>query len=367
MQLGGGSKDTWVIGGTESHPAVHIFSHRGEPHAAGIPSRVADNMFWLGRYGERVESGVRMVRALLPGLSGEEDFGHSASVGTALQLLLGLGYIPEDAKFTTIPQKKRYLAKLLSAMTYDASRKSGLRWNLDHLRRVAWPVKERLSNDTWRVLQQLDAAFALTPPVGQEMRVVAQMNLLDRAILMLAAFSGLLMENTTRSQDWLFLEIGRRVERSLQIAEILSASTAQAEEENDRALSTLLQIADSSITYRTRYLTDLRVEFILELLLRDEINPRSIGFQLVTLVDHVRLLPDTASNDGPSPRDLASAILAQVRNANLKALAEPDKDGDLAELNDLMRRLKGNLYDLSELLSARHFSHQSLSRLEPLL
>ena len=100
MQLGGGSKDTWVLGGFEEvsevplPPQVSIDAYRSN---GNLPSRVADNLFWLGRYAERVESGVRLVRALLPALSGEEDFGRAASLETAVHLLTGLHYLlPED-------------------------------------------------------------------------------------------------------------------------------------------------------------------------------------------------------------------------------------------------------------------------------
>ena len=86
------------------------------------------------------------------------------------------------------------------------------------------------------------------------------------------------MENTTRGFGWRFLEIGRRMERALQIADLLYSGVAEAPAEVEPYLQILLQIADSSITYRTRYLTVLRTDLVLELLLADESNPRSMGF-----------------------------------------------------------------------------------------
>jgi uncharacterized alpha-E superfamily protein len=253
-------------------------------------------------------------------------------------------------------------------MVYDPSQASGIGWNLKQLRRVAWPVKERLSQDTWRVLQQMEAEFSATPPSDQDLRLAAELGLLERVVLILSAFSGLLMENTTRSLDWLFLDIGRRLERALQMAELLQASVVRGEFEPERSLATLLQIADSSITYRTRYLTDLKIECVLDLLLRDQINPRSISFQLATLLDHLRRLPgNDFSSHGPLPHTLVENLLAGIQAANLDELARPGEDGNLPALDELLRQLKGSLYDISELLSAHYFSHLAVSRFTPSL
>ena len=365
MQLGSGSKDTWVLGGT-GHEVLPVGPKPREtkPTAAGIPSRVADNLFWLGRYGERVEAGVRMVRALLPALSGDEDFGQHASVATALELLSGLGFLGDDkSKEASMAAQHWHLSHSLTAIVHDASRNLSIAKNADQLRRVAWPVKERLSHDTWRVLQQLETELATAPPINPDVRLPAQMGLLDRVIVTLSAFSGLLMENTTRSLDWLFLDIGRRLERALQIAELLNASLTRESGDTERAFATLLRIADSSITYRTRYLTELKTRNVLELLLCDEINPRAIGFQLTTLVDHLRLLP------GKPGQDLvdAEALLASIRNANLASLAVRDADGNLAALDALLLRLRGGLYDVSKALSDRHFTHLVMAHMIPSL
>ena len=94
MQLGGGSKDTWVLSAEDEEESVTVRAPETPtiaPRSSGeLPSRVADNLFWLGRYAERVESGVRLVRVLFPGLSGEADLGGSASIDTIVHLLNGL-------------------------------------------------------------------------------------------------------------------------------------------------------------------------------------------------------------------------------------------------------------------------------------
>lgn len=376
MQLGGGSKDTWVLGAQQEEPGA---ASREESNAASraaaavvttprssaeLPSRVADNLFWLGRYTERVESGVRLVRVMLPSLSGEADFGGIASIETVVHLLGGMGFLPPEFATSSIASQRWNLQRLLGTMVFDPTRTSGIGWNLKHIRRVTWPLKERLSQDTWRVLQQLEIDFSTTPPTGTEQRFVAAMGLLDRAIVTLSAFAGLLMENTTRGYGWRFLEIGRRLERALQMTELLRVSIVQAPFDVEPYLEMLLQIADSSITYRTRYFTAMRTEFVLALLLADESNPRSVAFQLATLLEHTKDLPKRPEDSGDSNEStVAAQLLASVRNADTEDLATPDALGNTAALEDLLKQLKTGLYDISDGVSARYFSHLTPSRL----
>lgn len=366
MQMGGGSKDTWVLGGEGElprHLAAHVPALPTE-----LPSRVADNLFWLGRYSERVEAGVRLVRALLPSLSGEEDFGRTATIETAVHLLGNLGYLAEEFTVMSMAQQRWHVESLLSKMVYDPARSSGIGWNLNNVRRVSWPLKERLSSDTWRVLQQLETELSASVPIAREYRLVAQINLLDRVIVILAAFSGLLMENATRGHGWRFLQIGKRLERALQTTELLQAAFTEAPVEVNPLLQTLLQAMDSSITYRSRYFTDLQPEFALELLMNDPTNPRSLRFQLEALLEHLSQLPGyegTAPTleSEPLALTLARNALARIDEASIDDLVVRDAAGAINGMGDLARQLKGTLYDISDALSARHFSHLTTIRL----
>ena len=367
MQLGGGSKDTWVVGSVgDEEPASALPRHTpAAPAPLPLPSRLADHFFWLGRYSERVESSVRLVRALLPGLSAEEDFGKSASLESSIGLLAGLGYLPRDFTSASLAQQRFRVGEILSAMMYDLSRSASIGWNLQNVRRVAWPLKERLSQDTWRVLQQLDSEFAAAPPVRGELRAMSQIALLDRMIVLLSAFSGLLGENTTRTDGWRFVKIGRRLESCWQMADLLLAALVHGAAEIEPAATTLLDIADSSITYRARYFTEIRTEYVLQTLLADESNPRAIGFQLRSLVEHLRGLPVCQPDDGETPAALrlGEKMLEGLRGAGVGELAQRDSQGNLAALETFLRRKEGHLYDFSELLSAQYFSHLAFSRL----
>jgi uncharacterized alpha-E superfamily protein len=307
-----------------------------------------------------------LVRALLPSLSGEEDFGGTASLDVAVHLLGNLGYLSEEFAQMSLAQQRWHIETLLSTMVYDPARSSGIGWNLNCLRRVAWPLKERLSSDTWRVLQRLDNELSASVPISREYRLVAQMNLLDRVIVTLSAFSGLLTENATRGPGWRFLQLGRRLERSLQTTELLQATFSDAPFELNPLLQTLLQIMDSSITYRARYFTDLRPDLALDLLLHDPANPRSLRFQLLALIDLFRQLPgyDVKDQTVPQPLVLALKALTEIEASPSEDLVARDAEGGMNAFNDLARQLKGTLYDVSDALTARHFSHLTSTQLE---
>src|SRR5213078_3533167 len=116
MHLGGGSKDTWVLDGSEeAMPARRQSSLQVpvQPSKEDLPSRVADNLFWLGRYAERVEARVRFVRALWPALSSEEDFGRAVSLDTAVRMLAGLGYLSPATSATSLGEQRWAVQRIL--------------------------------------------------------------------------------------------------------------------------------------------------------------------------------------------------------------------------------------------------------------
>jgi uncharacterized circularly permuted ATP-grasp superfamily protein/uncharacterized alpha-E superfamily protein len=367
MQLGGGSKDTWVLGGSKDARS----SRRQLALPIGmqgtrrdLPSRVADNLFWLGRYSERVESRVRLVRALLPGLSGEQDYGAAVSLETAVRLLSALTVLPPETLSASIGEQRWQVQRMLTEMVYDSSQMSSLRWNLKEMRRTAWHLKERLSSDTWRVLQQLETQFSGFIPAGADARMAAGMDLLDGVILSLSAFAGLLMENTTRGFGWRFLEIGRRVERALQMAELLRSSFASAPTDLEAHLQVLLQIGDSSITYRTRYPTVLQANLVLDVLLTDETNPRAVGFQLATLLHQIGRLQELnpESHEGPE-RELAARLLSSIREVRVGDIAQRNAAGVFEALEDFVGQMKLSLYEISDALTASYLSPVKSSRL----
>lgn len=366
MHLGGRSKDTWVLGlPEEAVPARHQSSLQIPFRSPqdDLPSRVADNLFWLGRYAERVEARVRFVRTMWPAVSSEEDFGRAVSLETGVRMLSGLGYLPEGAAAASLGEQRWTVQRTLTEMVYDPSQTSSLRWNLKELRRVAWHLKERLSSDTWRTLQQLESHFSSFAPANADQRYAGGLDLLDNAVLTLSAFSGLLMENTTRGVGWRFLEIGRRMERALQTSELLRGSLDSAASDLEPCLQVLLQIADSSITYRRRYPTVVQTDLVLELLIADDSNPRSVAFQLATLQHQIaRLQEKEGPSKGSAELELITKAIQSIKSATMEDVSHRGSSEMFDNLDRLVGSLKANLWALSDALTARYFSNLTACR-----
>src|SRR5262249_55694960 len=156
---------------------------------------------------------------------------------------------------------------------------------LTALYQVATRVRDRISMDAWRILAQLDQG--IRQPLPRSLMPSSEaLAWLNQTLMTLAAFSGLAMENMTRGLGWRFLDLGRRLERAMHMVGLLASTLVQAEPAEEAILEAVLEIADSSMTYRSRYLISLQFAPVLDLLLSDTTNPRSVAFQLVALADH---------------------------------------------------------------------------------
>jgi len=369
MQRGGGSKDTWVLG--REHEAAGRHVRPPAPRATyaastELSSRMADNLFWLGRYAERLEANARLIRVLLPGLSVEADHGREVALNTVVHYLRGLDLLPAEYRHASV-RRWWSIERLLTDMVLDAKGAASIGWNLSQLRRLAWEVKERLSPDTWRVLQQIDELFADVAPANHERRVVAAMTKLDDVVIMLSAFAGLLAENPTRGHGWRFMAIGRRMERALQMLELLRVGVAQAPFPDDQYLEVLLQVADSSTTYRSRYLASIRTRYVLELLMSDVSNPRSVAYQIAVVAERIQGLPahqeDRGAGGTPAETGLALRVGRLLQDANVDDLKRRDVDGKRPVLEKHLQAVKAAMADLATALAARYLSHSVPSRL----
>jgi uncharacterized alpha-E superfamily protein len=363
MQKGGGSKDTWVL----SSGPVNTFSmldatvqpvelSRG---GSDLPSRAADNLFWLGRHAERSDALVRLLRGILVRLTEQSGLGEAHELPVLLRALTELththpGFVNKGAEGRLTAPEAEVLA-----VVFDATRPGSLSATLSCLRRVAGMARDRISTDMWRVLTSLD----LDAPAGSGDTLSDVLDLLNRIVSALAAFGGLAVESMTRSQGWRFLDMGRRLERSLQIITLLRATLVSASAHEGPVLEALLEIADSSMTYRRRYLSSLQTAPVLDLLLADESNPRSLAFQLAALAASLDELPREAALPGRSPEQrLMLEILTALRLADVDELAQAASTGARPQLDSLLAHLGRELPVLSDTITHSYLSHLQASR-----
>lgn len=357
MQSGGISKDTWVIadGPVDSFsllPASQAVLRPAVP-PGGVPSRVADHLYWLGRYAERLEQMVRVLRVTLIRLAGERSDAQEVEMHACAGLLGRLPMIPSPRG----PRQSdaAWLRLTIHALATDADHEDGIPELLSLLRFNASAARERLSDDMWRLFNRLENIASIKS--SRTLVVPDMLGMFDSVVLALGAFSGMAMENMTRGHGWRFLEIGRRVERALKMLEIAAASV-EVFQSNDAILTPLLEFGDSSMTYRRLHFARPRLEPVLDLLLLSDTNPRSVVFQLKALARHCAPLIQASSlNDGGREKELADDILSSLSSLNLAGVAAADASARV--LPEFCRDLHMRLEELSEVLSSHYFSHSA--------
>ena len=309
MQKGGASKDTWVL--SEQPVAEFSLLEPGgqviELRRTGnnLPSRMADNFFWLGRYTERAAAATRLLRSALLRFGPERAGGGLPFLTPLLETLERQGQLPGHQKQTQTqvhgrapapsPQNSEALEAELLAAIFDPARDGSLCRIADHLQRLAMFIRDRTSNDLWRALNQLGVPLAAVPD-GPVLLAADALNVLNQTILSLAAFHGLARENMTRAQGWRFLDMGWRIERAVCLCTFLECALRSTEADNPSLLEAVLEVADSTITYRSRYNLLPHIVAVYDLVLLDEKNPRALLFQLNQLLKHFDRLPRGHSN-----------------------------------------------------------------------
>lgn len=341
-QEGGLSKDVWVLA---SAPAddVDLLIPADHPLRLGrggqeVPGRVADDLFWVGRYAERAEIGARLLREVLRRVLAADAAPTDRHLPVLLRAVTGVtGTFPGFIGSGAAPRLAAPAAEL-RAVLFDPRRTGSVRFNTAALARAGRAVRDRFSTDAWRVIGALEREFA--EPQGLD----GILDNLDRILLLLAAFGGLSADSMSRGQRWRFLEIGRRLERALGGVTLLRVFCPPGTDARAVPWEALLATADASMTYRRRYRATADPGAVLDLLIDDDTNPRSVLFQLLRL----GVLVDSLA--GPRSADEQPAEEALVREAleAVRASAAPDA----AETRRVDAQLDAVLAQVQELLAA---------------
>ncbi len=373
MQGDSRSKDTWVLSARPTE-MITLLPSSDQPLALRrsgyeFPSRAADNLFWMGRYAERAEGLVRFLRGVMLRLAGEAKPGGIEALPALLNALAatweGLGTLESDSSESANGANDRYESAVLAAMC-DLNSPNSVRASLQSLRRGLGLVRDYMTLEAWHIVNQLEENFTRFSTSGQ-LHVGETLELLHQTIMILSAFNGLGSENMIRGPEWRFLDIGRRIERATHSTSLLRSALVEVEGPESAVLEALLEIGDSSITYRTRYLTRLQCAAVLDLLIADDTNPRAILYQLQALADHVENLPRDQTQPELSPAQrLAIAMLTHVRLAEMHHLAQIARNGKRVQLDRFLAQLGQDLPALSNTITHHYLSHaestQHLSR-----
>ena len=349
MQSGGGSNYTWVLSDSPVAP-VSLLTAAGQPlsvprSAAELPSRVADNLYWLGRYVERLENRMRVLRCVIVCMTDEATSENTSELAELVQLLVRLEILPKrfSGRVPATELQQEILALVYSSQRVGSMRELGLR-----IRHITSVVRDRFSVDTWSILNQLHSDSRTRPG---RIPLANALSLINTFIMDLAAFSGMEMENMTRGHGWRFLDFGRRLERGSNLVNLLS-SALSTKIDTSVLLEPLLEIADSSMTYRRRYLAQPQLPSVLELLVFDKGNPRSLAYQLTALTEHAVELPQYGNGHvehteqrrlGELTNHLQKCSIAELSRLN----AKEQKDTIAQWLNEWSTELTAASTDLT--------------------
>jgi uncharacterized alpha-E superfamily protein len=319
MQRGGQAADVWVM---SSKPVerVSLLPRENEKlvrnTSGSLPSRAADNLIWLGRYAERCEATVRILRAYNARLA-ELSKPDLPILKHARKYLETIDVDPTDA----LPDG---LLNAIDSAVHSASQ-----------------IRDRFSPDGWLALNDLQkSAQRLAERVKPGADATHAMTVILRK---LAGFSGLVHENMYRFAGWRFLELGRRLERGIQIARITAWLTRK--DAPDGSIEMLLEIGDSVMAHRRRYSVSAGSQSAVDLLVLDPLNPRSVLFQLTELRVQIETLPE-----GIVEGQLSPASKAALELHTELVIAEPE-----AMKPEKLERLAFSIGNLARLVAAAYF------------
>ena len=362
MQRGGSSKDTWVL----SDEPVSTFSlikpliGKTDLVSSGsnLSSRVVENLFWFGRYTERCEDMARLLRVGLSRLvdAGTDD--DTAALVSAYQTGVALKLLPE-AK-SKAPSRRDIETQLLTALC-SSEWGDGLAGNIRRLLWVGAQVRERFSLDNWHALNRLQhqlQAYSKSKPSLSE-----ALAFLDQMLLAGSALAGFAMDDMTRDDGWRFLIIGRRLERLIFLADAIAQFLHTKTKRAPGCVEWLLELADSIITYRSRYMAQPELLPAIDLIVLDEANPHAVIFQMHNLVRYQRRLERELKNlAGNDPDDALRASLARLRAFDLRCIESRDANdcrecGSCEDLAELLATISLEAANLSDRLAMRFFTH----------
>ncbi|NGZ86739.1 circularly permuted type 2 ATP-grasp protein [Duganella sp. SAP-35] len=362
MQMGGASKDTWVqararveVTRLKKHSITSADLVREDTN---LSSRVAENLLWFGRHAERCDNIGRLLRVALNFLFNVRFDQRGAEWSTVEALCIRFqlldaekkpaapgpgqtqsqGGAPAAAIFTDAEIESALLLAVVSPTV------PGLPRQQRQLHRVASQLHERFSVDNWRALNRMVQPSARP---GERPSQSEVMTILDDAAASLMMLSGFALDGMTRDLGWRFMSIGRRLER-LQFQSIV-LQRALAMDVNGN-LEWLLELSDSIITYRARYRAQPEWLPVLDLLLRDETNPRSILFQIDGILGALRKIALTHGACGEH-------LLAPLKDELIALEPGADLNHGNATLSDLLNRIQLASAALSEQISVQFFSY----------
>lgn len=353
-QRGAWSKDLWVLA-TETQKEESLLVPKSDQvlisrKSAGVPSRVADNLFWLARYLERSENQTRVIREATYKILQVEDGYERESLENSLKLVTHVtnsypGFIGDDAGelfLNPFPELQR--------LTTNRQIVGSLAFHLKSLVTASKSVRDRLSEDMKKILLHLEDQSI------HEIESYDQIiDYLQKIIVNLSSLTGLSFENMSREAGWYFLNLGRRIERSINMILMLQGMIRWDKFRDKSSFETFLRINDIRLTYNRRYSGKIDQESVLDILLFDTTNPRSFAYQLEQINSDIKFLPGKDEKVVYSEDRAALQLYTHFKMKDISIFFA--SENPLESVSIWLEELHTFLKQLSEALSGRYFNY----------
>ncbi len=377
MHRGGSSADVWVLtrGAVDrtSLLAPAMTPEMVTQRKRLVTSRAAEHLYWLGRYSERTDNTIALARLCLECLNGEDQA--SASLLNWLDRMARANAMV----LTDVPsalQSRRVFERSLIAALGDNDTTTSVAFNLRAVRNAAASVRERLSYEHWNLIvraqEEHAQAFAALDEMG-EYRSLDALDILQVTGQHMAAITGSQTDRMTRDDAWRLLSIGRHIERLGFLSNALALGLDCGSVNNDAGFEAMIALFDSTISFRAQFQQNREMVALVDLLVLNRDNPRSLAWVAHTLRGRLAKLAGSEPNElspmslqVPDPGGWQLAQLCLVDPED-KA-ADPDADADLAAsglrmpgLLAVLEQCAQSAHDISELISATYFTHSGES------
>jgi uncharacterized circularly permuted ATP-grasp superfamily protein/uncharacterized alpha-E superfamily protein len=357
MQRGGSSADVWVLTDGAVDQTSLLTPESTEPslghRTRSVTSRAAENLFWLGRYTERTENTIRLARLTLECLTGENQ--HSQPLmawlsGLAVDHALVLPSVPAAT------HARRVFERSLVSALADTSLATSVGYNLRALKNAASAVRERLSLEQWNVIVRAESEFFERCSAATEdgdYSSVEALQILEGASGYMAAMTGAQTDRMTRDDGWRLLSTGRHIERLGFFASALAHGFETGSVFDDAGFEAMVALFDSTITFHAQYQQRRDVPALLDLLVMDRDNPRSLAWVAQTLRGRLARLSGSAAGEMP----LIAGTVPDPKSWSMAALCVKAPDGTHAALAELLQQCTAAAYELSDEIGIRYFTH----------
>jgi uncharacterized circularly permuted ATP-grasp superfamily protein/uncharacterized alpha-E superfamily protein len=342
LQRGAATADAWVLarGPVAETTLLPAPERIAVQRATGLlPSRAADNLFWVGRYVERAEATFRLTRAMINRAAEIDE--------TAAPVIGAIGALLEAWEAISAATGGAGAAFIARAALTRGDLPGSLPYLTGAARSAASVIRDRFSPDAWRAINDLATMIAMPLSLGPSESVIIER--VEAALRIISSLSGLAQENMTQLAGWRFLELGRRIERAILTGRLVRCFAQSGAPEG--SLDVLLDLADSQITYRQRYVMIAARAPVIDLVMLDPNNPRSVAFQLDRIETHLAALPGRHAAGRLSPvQQIAASIATRLRTV------------EAIEMNEaLVIDIEQSLMKLSDAISAAYLSNNERS------